>query len=121
MLFGKPPYETPEVKQTYKQIKANEYVFPDNVPVSNEVIHLIENILVLDPSKRLTLDEILDHPFLSGNIPKSLPVSSLACPPPANYLSKYKNKGDKVYVAMKPRRLRDMIVDDGKEKMNGEE
>ena len=25
MLFGKPPYETPDVKQTYKRIKCNEY------------------------------------------------------------------------------------------------
>ena len=58
MLFGKPPYETPDVKQTYKRIKMNEYQFPD-IPCSEEAKDLIENILKLDPSQRLSLDEIL--------------------------------------------------------------
>ena len=94
MLFGKPPYETPDVKQTYKRIKMNEYQFPD-IPCSEEAKDLIDNILQLDPSKRLSLDEILQHPFLMngperGNIPKSMPLSTLACPPSANYLAKFK-------------------------------
>ena len=28
MLIGKPPYETPDVKTTYKKIKMNNYSFP---------------------------------------------------------------------------------------------
>jgi len=31
MLIGKPPFETPEVKTTYRKIKMNNYSFPDNV------------------------------------------------------------------------------------------
>jgi polo-like kinase 1 len=66
MLFGKPPYETPDVKQTYKRIKNNEYMFPDNIPCSEAARDLIEGILKLDPSQRYTLDEILEHEWLTS-------------------------------------------------------
>ncbi len=31
LLVGRPPFESPEVKQTYKRIKANAYAFPEGV------------------------------------------------------------------------------------------
>jgi polo-like kinase 1 len=49
-------------------------------------------MLQLDPSKRPTLDEILDDPFLySESIPSFLPIASLACPPSQDFLKKYRN------------------------------
>ncbi len=59
MLIGKPPFETPEVKATYKKIKACSYGFPDHVTISEKARKLIERILVLDASKRPNLDDIL--------------------------------------------------------------
>ena len=55
-LIGKPPFETPEVKATYKRIKACQYSFPDHVSISEAAKNLITKILVLDPSRRPTLD-----------------------------------------------------------------
>jgi len=88
MLVGKPPFETPDVKTTYQKIKANNYSFPDHVPLSEPAKNIIRQILLRDPLKRLTLDDILAHPFLNhgGTIPKLLPVSTLACPPSASYI-----------------------------------
>jgi len=56
--------------------------------MSDAAKSLISRILNLDPSKRPTLDEILQHPFMNngGSIPKLLPVSTLACAPSASYL-----------------------------------
>jgi polo-like kinase 1 len=54
-LIGKPPFETPEVKTTYKKIKACNYAFPEHVTISDNAKNLISKILVLDPSKRPTL------------------------------------------------------------------
>jgi len=34
LLIGKPPYETPYVKSTYKKIKANVYSFPEHIQIS---------------------------------------------------------------------------------------
>ena len=83
MLYGRPPFETNEVKATYKRIKACEYNFPvshcllQNIAVPDEAKDFIKRILVLDPKKRLTISEMLAHPFLScHDIPKVLSPES---------------------------------------------
>jgi polo-like kinase 1 len=44
----------------------------------------------LDPSKRPTLDEIMQSPFMtSSQIPKTLPRSTLACPPSKGYCEQF--------------------------------
>lgn len=86
-----PPFETPDVKATYKKIKNNQYGFPDNVPISDAAKQLITRILNLDPMRRPTLDEIMSSSFINtgGTIPKVLPVATLACPPSASYTKQY--------------------------------
>ena len=91
LLVGKPPFETPDVKTTYKKIKMNSYSFPEHVPLSDAAKGLITRILNLDPARRPSLDEIMQHPFMNhgGTIPKALPASTLACPPSATYLKQF--------------------------------
>ena len=36
LLIGKPPFETNDVKATYKKIKLNQYSFPEGVSISSE-------------------------------------------------------------------------------------
>ena len=59
LIIGKPPFETSDVKTTYKRIRMNAYNFPDNVPISDPARDLITKILNNDPTKRPTCDEIL--------------------------------------------------------------
>jgi len=91
LLVGKPPFETADVKTTYKKIRMNSYAFPDNVPISAQAKSLIAKTLVTDPSKRLTVDEMLANEFFTynGSVPKLLPVSTLACPPSASYMKQF--------------------------------
>ena len=35
LIIGKPPFETTDVKATYKRIKENNYSFPEHVPISD--------------------------------------------------------------------------------------
>jgi polo-like kinase 1 len=93
LTVGRPPFETPDVKSTYKKIKMGAYSFPEHIPLSENVKDIINKILCLDPSKRLTIDGCLNHPFLNNgvNIPRYLPLSTLACPPSSNYLKQYIN------------------------------
>ena len=49
LLIGKPPFETSNVKSTYKRIKANEYSFPSFIQVSSEATDLVRLILHLSP------------------------------------------------------------------------
>lgn len=68
LIIGKPPFETQDIKDTYRRIRMNAYAFPDNVPISEEARSLITLILNLDPHKRPSLDEILEHNFFhNGN------------------------------------------------------
>ena len=80
LLFGKPPFEDNTVEQTYENIKNNRYIFPANINVSLDAKDLINRILVMDATKRLSLTEILEHKFMEfpEGVPRSLPVSSLA-------------------------------------------
>lgn len=58
LLIGKPPFETPDVKATYKKIRMNSYSFPEHVPISDNARGLITRILNLDPARRPTLEEM---------------------------------------------------------------
>jgi serine/threonine protein kinase len=49
-------------------IKAGEYDFPSPFwdDVSDLAKDLIRNLLVVNPSKRLTADQMLEHPWVTG-------------------------------------------------------
>jgi len=91
LLVGKPPFETNNAKETYKRIRMKSYTFPQGEKISEPAKELIQSILVVEPHKRPTLQEILESDFMTmGNsIPKSLPQSTLACPPPFNFIRQY--------------------------------
>ncbi len=90
MLIGRPPFETSNVKHTYKRIRANDYHIPEDVHLSAAARDLLHQILVLNPSKRPSLAEILDSRFMTSNpIPPLLPLSSLIGPLPPAFLEKY--------------------------------
>lgn len=95
LVVGKPPFETSDVKTTYRRIRMNAYNFPETVQLSEPVKSLISRILVSDPTRRPSLDDILAHPFFhQGNaIPKLLPSSTLACPPSSSYLKQFLTTG----------------------------
>lgn len=106
MIVGKPPFETPEVKATYERIRKGNYKFPEKVKLSDKVKNLIKKIFQLDPSKRPTLDQIMEDPFLNGGegIPQTMHISTLAMTPTQSMIDqimaksntiKDKNKKDK--------------------------
>ena len=90
LLVGKPPFETQDVKTTYRRIKMNLYSFPGNVEISEQAKALVNKILVLDYSRRPGIDQILqDEFFCKLPFPKVLPASTLAIPPSQVYLSQF--------------------------------
>ena len=91
LLIGKPPFETSDVKTTYRRIRMNAYSFPEHIQISAAARALISKILNSDPAKRPSLNEILNHEFFNngGTIPKLLPISTLACPPSASYTKQF--------------------------------
>jgi hypothetical protein len=82
MLVGRPPFETSNVKTTYKRIKMNFYSFPDHITISGDAKDLIQKLLKKEPEWRLPLNKILSHDFFKDGCPETLPVSAIAWPPP---------------------------------------
>lgn len=62
---GVPPFETDTHDETYSRIKDVDLNFPPFL--STDVKDLISKILVWDPSKRLSLQQILHHPWIIKN------------------------------------------------------
>ena len=78
--------------------------FPENAIISEAAKNLISQILVLDPSKRPTLDQILTHDFFNQgtSIPKLLPPSTLACCPSLSYIQQFMPEAGKDGIINKP-------------------
>nr|XP_038039167.1 serine/threonine-protein kinase PLK3 isoform X1 [Anas platyrhynchos] len=79
LLCGNPPFETSDLKETYRCIKQVEYTLPAFLSLPAK--HLIAGILRRNPQDRLTLEEILDHEFFKGYTPEKLPPSSCVMAP----------------------------------------
>ena len=90
MLNGRPPFESQEVKQTYKKIKAGAFQFPEHINIGNFAKDLIRQCLTVDLAKRISLQEMLEHDFFTlVQIPQQMPVSTLVCPPAHSFVKQY--------------------------------
>ncbi|KAK3545905.1 hypothetical protein QTP70_016584 [Hemibagrus guttatus] len=83
LLCGNPPFETLDLKETYKCIKEVKYTLPPSL--SSAAQKLISAILQKNPNDRLTLDQILAHEYFSkGFTPDKLPPSACVMVPELN-------------------------------------
>ncbi|XP_036382602.1 serine/threonine-protein kinase PLK2b [Megalops cyprinoides] len=74
MLLGRPPFETTNLKETYRCIKEARYSLPSTLSLPAR--QLIASMLSRNPQDRPSLDEILRHEFFSqGFTPDRLSAS----------------------------------------------
>ena len=68
---------------TYEKIRKGIYSFPEQITLSDNVKNIITKIFNLDPSKRPTLDQISEHPFLNNGVgvARTMHISTLAMAP----------------------------------------
>nr|XP_046243622.1 serine/threonine-protein kinase PLK2b [Scatophagus argus] len=80
MLLGRPPFETTNLKETYRCIREARYSLPSSL--SPQAKQLIANLLAKTPEDRPNLDHILRHDFFTqGFSPERLPPSCCHSPP----------------------------------------
>ena len=63
LMCGNPPFETLDLKETYKCIKEVRYNLPSNLSPAAQ--KLISSVLQKAPANRLNLDQILGHEFFT--------------------------------------------------------
>ncbi|XP_040277241.1 serine/threonine-protein kinase PLK2 [Bufo bufo] len=74
MLLGRPPFETTNLKETYRCIREARYTLPSSLMSSAK--HLIASMLSRNPEDRPSLEEIIQHDFFTqGFTPDRLPSS----------------------------------------------
>uniref|UniRef100_A0A8C1SYI6 Serine/threonine-protein kinase PLK n=1 Tax=Cyprinus carpio TaxID=7962 RepID=A0A8C1SYI6_CYPCA len=74
MLLGKPPFETTNLKETYRCIREAHYTIPASLSLPAK--QLISGMLAQNPVDRPHLDDIIRHEFFTqGFMPETLPVS----------------------------------------------
>ncbi|WVZ60671.1 hypothetical protein U9M48_010662 [Paspalum notatum var. saurae] len=66
-LYGSPPFEADEQDDTLRRIVRVDLTFPSTPCVSSEAKDLISKLLVKDSSKRLSLEDIMKHPWIKKN------------------------------------------------------
>lgn len=64
LFVGRPPFKASNEYQTFQKIINLKYQFPPNFPPNAK--DLCERILVLDPLKRLSIEELKSHAFFNG-------------------------------------------------------
>lgn len=64
LLVGRPPFKAGSEYLTFQKIVSLEYEFPAGFPPAAR--DLVERCLVLDPTRRLTVEHIRNHEFFDG-------------------------------------------------------
>ncbi|XP_057738775.1 serine/threonine-protein kinase SAPK2-like isoform X1 [Arachis stenosperma] len=76
MLVGGYPFEDSDdprnFKETLKRILNAHYSIPNYVRVSKDCGHLLSQIFVANPEKRITIPEVKMHPWYLNNLPEEL-------------------------------------------------
>ncbi|XP_008324755.1 aurora kinase B [Cynoglossus semilaevis] len=75
-LVGNPPFETANHTETYKRITKVDFKFPPNV--SEGARDLISKLLRHNPIDRLSLQNVIDHPWVRANSHRVLPPTYAA-------------------------------------------
>lgn len=101
MLCGYLPFEDADTGNLYKKILSGKY--SPSKSLSDEAKNLIGRVLELDPEKRITIDQIREHPWMKRNadVPhiQGIIIGYNRIPVDNNILQKLQSKGyDPQYV-----------------------
>jgi len=71
LLCGFPPFYNEKLQLLFEQIMRADYDFPVDYwsEISDNAKDFIRRLLVVEPSKRMTSEQALEHPWLTGNVP----------------------------------------------------
>lgn len=69
LLCGFPPFYDENAAGLYSQIKRGEYDFPDPywTDISASAKDLVSKLLEVNPEKRLSCDQLMQHPWIGGD------------------------------------------------------
>lgn len=69
MIFGKPPFMPAKgggIAGLIKEIQKEIFIFPDDIPVSEELKNLLRRMLTVNPQKRIDFKELFTNKWITG-------------------------------------------------------
>jgi serine/threonine-protein kinase ULK/ATG1 len=74
ILIGVPPFDATSYDELLRKINKGEYTIPKSLKLSKQSISFLNGLLQDDPKKRLGIDDIIYHEFLTLEINKFDPI-----------------------------------------------
>lgn len=64
MMTGSMPYDDENIRATIQKQEKHEIDYPNDLKINQEIMNLISDLLEPDVSKRITINQIINHPWL---------------------------------------------------------
>ncbi|KAJ3163874.1 hypothetical protein HDU88_006213 [Geranomyces variabilis] len=80
MVTGRLPFDNDNIRKVLMMVKNGTYFIPKTV--APDAADLIKRMLVVDPWKRITMEEILEHPFMTSTKTRVMPNPPMVPPAP---------------------------------------
>lgn len=78
-VFGKVPFDDPNRMGLYEKIKTEQLTFPEEPVLNPQLEDLILRMLTKDPSERITIQQIKEHPWVTYGGKHPLPTTAENC------------------------------------------
>jgi serine/threonine protein kinase len=88
LSIGNVPFIGKTRDEVWDKIKLGQYSFPSGCNISDSGKDLIQKMLIMDPSKRIAIEEIPSHDFLQFGIPASISHPTLKETPQKEFVMK---------------------------------
>ena len=72
MLIGKAAFDAEDMDELVDKIETGKYTVPTNL--SKEVVSFLNGMLQYDPNRRLNIDQLAVHPFITKNVKEFHPI-----------------------------------------------
>ncbi len=74
LLCGSLPFDDENIRALFRKIKSGSYSIPSHVsPGARE---LLQRMLIVDPLKRMTIPQVMQHPWYRQHLPLYLSLSA---------------------------------------------
>ncbi|GAA5843224.1 hypothetical protein JCM3766R1_006629 [Sporobolomyces carnicolor] len=86
LLTGTLPFDHPDVRTLLQRVRLGKYTMPQWLPADAQ--NLIRRMLEVDPEKRITMEEIQAHPWVTRNPPRLIYGSAPPAPPDVGQIAR---------------------------------
>ncbi|WVQ91456.1 hypothetical protein IAS59_005254 [Cryptococcus gattii] len=94
LLTGRLPFDDDNIRSLLQKVKIGIFEMPDEI--KDPARDLLRRMLEKDPERRITMPEILSHPFFVSRPPRPIPGRSLISPPTLDEVERPVNSVDEI-------------------------